>query len=203
MASPRTASVADQTSLRESVEAHERPRVEKVTTMASKKRRPGIEWVGGLVSMPAYVTCEGAPYRPEALFWMNAEGAVLGHAAGRPGELIGLASESLRSTIERPMVGQPHAPQRVRVASHDLAEALRAGHAGLEVVCASTPEIDAVLVAMREKKMDSTWTRKRASRHGCASCSRSRYPLRSACRCLAHPRAPPTRPSCAQAAEPA
>jgi hypothetical protein len=126
--------------------------------MASKKTRPGIEWVGGLVSMPAYVTGEGPPYRPEALFWMSAEGAVLGHAAGRPGELIGLASESLRSTIERPMVGQPHAPQRVRVASHDLAEALRAGHAGLEVVCAPTPEIDAVLVAMREKMMEDAET---------------------------------------------
>lgn len=84
--------------------------------MAAKKKRPGIEWVGGLVSMPGYVTGEGPPYRPEALFWMNAEGAVLGHVAGRPGEVIGLASETLRSTIEHPMYGPPHAPQRLRVA---------------------------------------------------------------------------------------
>jgi len=134
------------------LQARERQRVEKVMrTMASKKKRAGIEWVGGLVSMPAYVTGEGAPYRPEALFWMSAEGAVLGHTAGKPGELVGLASESLRSTIERPIFGQPHAPQRVRVASPELAEALRAGHAGIEVVCAPTPEIDAVLAAMREQ----------------------------------------------------
>jgi hypothetical protein len=119
--------------------------------MASKKKRAGIEWVGGLVSMPAYVTGEGDPYRPEVLFWMSPEGAVLGHTAGKPGELVGLASASLRSTIERPMFGQPHAPQRVRVASPELAEALRAGHAGLEVVCAPTPESDAVLAVMREK----------------------------------------------------
>jgi hypothetical protein len=32
--------------------------------MAAKKKRTGIEWVGGLVSMPAYVTGEGDPYRP-------------------------------------------------------------------------------------------------------------------------------------------
>jgi len=126
--------------------------------MTSKQKRAGVEWVGGLVSMPAYVTGEGTPYRPEALFWMSADGAVLGHTAGKPGELIGLAAESLRSTIERPIFGQPHAPQRVRVASAELAEALRAGHAGLEVVCAPTPEIDAVLAAMREQMNEDAET---------------------------------------------
>lgn len=120
-------------------------------TMATKKRKTGIEWVGGLVALPAYVTGEGEPYRPETLFWMGAEGAVLGHAAGKPGELVGLAAESLRSTIEQPIFGKPHAPTRVRVASPELAEALRAGHPGLEVVCAPTPEIDVVAAAMRGK----------------------------------------------------
>jgi hypothetical protein len=28
----------------------------------AKKKRTGIEWVGGIVSMPAYVTGEGDPY---------------------------------------------------------------------------------------------------------------------------------------------
>ncbi|HEX4417252.1 MAG TPA: hypothetical protein VH165_05095 [Kofleriaceae bacterium] len=107
--------------------------------------------------MPAYVTGEGEPYRPEVLFWMSAEGAVLGHTSGKPGELVGLASESLRSTIEHPMIGQPHAPQRVRVASSELAEVLRAGH-GLEVVCAPTPEIDAVLAEMRERMNEDVET---------------------------------------------
>jgi hypothetical protein len=119
--------------------------------MSAKKKRTGVEWVGGLVSMPAYVTGDGDPYRPDVLLWMSAEGAVLGHTTGKPGAVVGLASESLRSTIARPMVGLPHAPQRVRVASPALAEALRAGHAGLEVVCAPTPEIDAVLAEMREQ----------------------------------------------------
>ncbi|MEO7731497.1 MAG: hypothetical protein ABIY55_11030, partial [Kofleriaceae bacterium] len=98
--------------------------------MAAKNKRTGIEWVGGLASMPAYITGEGDPYRPDMLIWMSADGAVLGHESGKPGSLLGLACESLRSTIERPIFGQPHAPQRVRVASRELAEALRAGHAG-------------------------------------------------------------------------
>jgi hypothetical protein len=121
-----------------------------VSSMARRKRE-GIEWVGGMISMPAYVTGEGAPYRPVTLLWMGAEGAVLGHAMGKPDELVGLACESLRSIIEQPMFGRPHAPDRVRVASPQLAEALRAGHPEIEVVCAPTPEIDLVFDAMRAR----------------------------------------------------
>lgn len=114
--------------------------------------------MGGIVSMPAYVTGEGDPYRPETLFWMGAEGAVLGHTVGKPGELVRLARESLRSTIAQPMFGRPHAPDRVRVASPELAEVLRAGQSGIEVVCAPTPEIDAVFAAMRERMNDDAET---------------------------------------------
>jgi hypothetical protein len=125
--------------------------------MAAKKKRTGIEWVGGLVRMPAFVTGEGEPYRPEALLWMG-EGAVLGHTLGKPGELVGRACESLRTTIERPMFGRPHAPDRVRVATPALAEVLRAGHSGVEVVCAPTPELDDILAAMRERMNDDAVT---------------------------------------------
>ena len=52
------------------------------------------------------------------------------------------------------MFGRPHAPDRVRVASPELAETLRAGQPDLEVVCAPTPEIDAVVAAMRERMND-------------------------------------------------
>ena len=126
--------------------------------MAARKNRTEIEWVGGIVAMPAYVTGEGEPYRPETLFWMGAEGAVLGHTVGKPGELLELASESLRGTIAQPMWGRPHAPDRVRVASPELASALRAGQSEIEVVCAPTPEIDAVFAAMRERMSDDAET---------------------------------------------
>jgi len=117
---------------------------------AGQKKTGDIEWTGGTVSMPAYVTGEGEPFRPEVLFWMGADGALLGSTLAKPGELIALASESLQSTIEQPMYGPPHAPTRVRVASSELANALRAGHAGLEVICAPTPELDEVLASLCE-----------------------------------------------------
>jgi len=115
------------------------------------KKTAGIEWVAGTVAIPVYVTGEGEPYRPEALFWMGADGAILGSTVAKPGELLPMASESLQSAIEQPMYGKPHSPTRVRVASAELADALRAGHPGLDVVCAPTPELDEMLALMREK----------------------------------------------------
>jgi hypothetical protein len=58
------------------------------------KKTTGIEWIGGTVAMPVYVTGEGDPYRPEALFWMGADGAILGSTVAKPGELLPMASES-------------------------------------------------------------------------------------------------------------
>lgn len=118
--------------------------------MAAKKKRSIVEWAGGVGAMPAYVTGEGEPYRPEALLWMGAEGAVLGHVVAKPGELVALACESLRDAMERPSFGRPHMPDRVRVASPALADALRAGHPEIEVICAPTPEIDALFASMRQ-----------------------------------------------------
>jgi hypothetical protein len=119
--------------------------------MATKKKRPVIEWVGGLASMPNYVTGEGEPYRPEMLFWIGPEGTVLGSTLGKPGELLGLANNSLRETIANPGWGKPQSPERIRVASPELAQTLREGHPGLAVVLAPTPEADDFLEAMREK----------------------------------------------------
>lgn len=110
-----------------------------------------IEWVGGTTSMPVYVTGAGEPYRPETLLWLGPDGVVLSSTVARPGELLGMACESLQGTIEQPMCGLPHAPTRVRVASSDLADALRAGHPAIEVVCAPTPELDEVLALLREQ----------------------------------------------------
>lgn len=118
---------------------------------AGGKKTREIEWIGGTVSMPAYVADEGEPYRPEAMFWMGADGAVIGSTVGMPGELLPMASESLQSAIDEPMVGRPHRPTRVRVASAELADALRAGHPGIDVVCAPTPELDEMLALMFEQ----------------------------------------------------
>ncbi len=115
------------------------------------KKKRNTEWVGGLVSVPAFVAGEGEPYRPEALFWLGVEGTVLGSTVGKPGELLANASASLRHAMQHPACGRPHVPGRVRVSSRELATVLRQGHPGLEVVCAPTPELDALLTAMADK----------------------------------------------------
>lgn len=128
-----------------------------MTRGRTRPKKPiGVEWIGGTVAMPASITGEGEAYRPEALFWMGSDGAILGSTVGRPGELLPVASESLQSAIEQPIHGRPHAPTRVRVASAELADALRAGHPGLDVVCAPTPELDEMLALMREKMAEAS-----------------------------------------------
>jgi hypothetical protein len=109
------------------------------------------EWVGGLVQVPAYATGDGAPYRPEALFWLDGSGAVCAAQVGKPGELLSLAAEILQETIVKSTREGTLAPTRVRVASAPLAAALREAMPALEVVCAETPEVEALLEQMREQ----------------------------------------------------
>jgi len=112
------------------------------------------EWIGGLVQVPAYATGDGAPYRPEALFWLDASGTVCAAQVAKPGELLSLAAEILQETIakmkaEGTLATRP--PTRVRVASAQLAAALREALPALEVVCAATPEVDALLDQMHQQ----------------------------------------------------
>lgn len=115
------------------------------------KKRTGSEWVGGVVSLPGWVGDEDDRDRPEALFWLSEEGAVLGHLLGERGTLLHMAAANLRDTIKRPLVEKARAPARVRVASAELARVLRKAHAGLEIVCAPTPELDEVVEDLRDQ----------------------------------------------------
>jgi len=129
--------------------------------MAAKRKGPmtGVEWAGGIVSLPAYVTGEGEPYRPEVLVWMIADGPVLGFSTAKPGELLAGVSENFRETTRSPMFGAPHMPARVRVASPELASALRETlPPTIELLCAPTPEIDNVLASMRQQMDDDAET---------------------------------------------
>jgi hypothetical protein len=121
----------------------------------AKKKKAGVEWVGGIAVMPGYVTGEGEPYRPEMLLWLDDNQLVLGVTTEKPGELLAGASASLTETLAKPMVGND-TPKRIRVASKELAEILRAGHPTIEIVCAPTPELDAVMAVMREHMGDHT-----------------------------------------------
>ncbi len=122
------------------------------TTMGKDKRvARGVEWVGAIVTMPAYVTGEGVPYRPEVLLWMIPGGPIVGMTMARPGELLGRAARHLQETIESPTIGRPGAPARLRVPSPELADVLRDVVPGTDVICAPTPELDDVFAMMRDR----------------------------------------------------
>lgn len=101
--------------------------------------------------MPGWVGGEDDRDRPEALFWLSDDGAVLGHLLDERGALLHKAAASLADTIKRPLVGKAHAPARVRVASRELAQVLRAAHGGIEIVCAPTPELNDVVESLRDQ----------------------------------------------------
>lgn len=118
----------------------------------SKGKRHSAEiWIGGIATLPAYVMGEGEPHRPEVLLWVDQQSlAIVGSQVDKPGTLLGQASRHLHAVAKKPMFGPPRAPTRLRVASPELAEALRAGHPTLDIVCGPTPEIDEVVRAMNE-----------------------------------------------------
>ena len=116
-----------------------------------KGRRPKaraadpVEWLGALATLPVEISEEGQTYRPEALVWLGPGELILGADVAPPGTHLDTAADHLAQVMARPLAGDPTRPDRVRVASEELAGALRAGHPDLKVVCAPTPEVDAIL----------------------------------------------------------
>jgi hypothetical protein len=122
--------------------------------MATKKgaKRAAIDWVGGIVSLPTFVEEEGGPYRPELMLWMTSQGQIVGMDTARPGELKGQIVQHFWQSSRRPMMGPPHVPTSIRIASEELAAALRAELGSeIAVVCAPTPELDLVVAAMTQQ----------------------------------------------------
>jgi hypothetical protein len=109
------------------------------------------EWVGGLATLSLAVEVEGVSMHPEVLLWMDEEGVVAGYSLGRPGDMLAMAVDSLCEAMTSSSRGQPGLPQRLRVASPELAEVLSELRPRIEIVCAPTPEIDAVLAAIEKE----------------------------------------------------
>jgi hypothetical protein len=116
----------------------------------NRKTDTDSEWIGGIFSIPSWVVEDGQePYRPNILLWMNANELIFGSTVGKPGELLSQASQHLKLTMEKPMIGPPHKPARLRVATVELANVLRARHPEIQVECAPTPEIDKISGVMK------------------------------------------------------
>jgi hypothetical protein len=117
----------------------------------SKTKAQAIEWIGALTKMPGYVKGKHGRYQPEVLIWMLTTGHVVGFITERPGALLSRAVDHFRLTAKAPMVGAAHMPSRVRVASQELADTLRAAlPASVEIACEPTPEIEMLMHSMEE-----------------------------------------------------
>jgi len=131
--------------------------------MKSKRRAPrrgggpgrfrtSLEWIGGLLSPPFFITDREEPYRPEMVVWMELpSGLVVGNEVIAPEQAGGAVARALAAALKRPLAGPPRWPDTIRVADASLAAEVRATiGGGTPVVVAPTPELDAFLETMRE-----------------------------------------------------
>ncbi len=104
------------------------------------------------MSAPFFVM-EGEPYRPELIIWMDfPDGRVVGYHLQDPKAPVEFATTFTTAT-ERPLVGPPRRPARIRVATPELAESVRrVAGTELDIMVAPTPELDGVIEALQQAR---------------------------------------------------
>lgn len=118
-----------------------------------------VEWIGGTFTVPAEAVGatragrdnDDEPGTSEGLFWVDADGAIVNVSVARTGELLPIAC----TILQRALDGWLRTPTRIRVASPELAEVLRAGYPELDVVCAPTPDLERALTPVLQRIYDT------------------------------------------------
>jgi len=111
-------------------------------------------WQAAVRPLPNWVTGEGQPYRPWlGLVVSNVDDLIVGHEMSQqePGE--GWLADALVNAMRRPLMGQPHRPGRIEVATPALCAALQARPEFAGVDCVARLQlavIDQVLNDMAE-----------------------------------------------------
>lgn len=110
-----------------------------------KSARPeGEEWIATRFPLSSYVNDRDPPYRPHAVVWLSDRGILRADVVypEEPNDVIG---RELREAMERPMVGPPRRPARIRVQDPQLVDPIRAvvGNA-VAIRVGPTPEADRV-----------------------------------------------------------
>jgi hypothetical protein len=126
----------------------------RISRLADGKRTRGRggEWIGGRTSPPFFIEDREEPYRPELALWMEwPSGLIVGNSVVAPEDSRGALGRALREAMQRPLVGRPRRPERIRVADASLAGEVRdvVGET-IPVEVGPTPELEAVLAAMVE-----------------------------------------------------
>jgi hypothetical protein len=101
------------------------------------------EWVVGRVSLPVYVA-DADPFRPDMIICVSSSGILGSQTVVPEASDDEVAGEVLAFSLA-PLLGPPRRPQRIRVASPSLRDALaRRFGAGVAITLAPTPEVDAL-----------------------------------------------------------
>jgi len=122
--------------------------------MTSRSKRKPSEWVGGVFTGIEEFSPSQNPTGKAVLFWLDTAGEVVGYGVDSQESILAGAADSLRTAMAQPLAGRPRRPDRVRVATPELAEAVRRGVHDVEVVCAPTPELEVVFAALRAETVD-------------------------------------------------
>jgi hypothetical protein len=111
------------------------------------------EWLVAIATLPTYIVENGEACRPSVVVWMDAATEmILNTTVTPPNGALGSASAHLRTAAQCPKPGSRAVPARIRVASPELADALRRESIdGIEVVCAPTPELDRAIESLIER----------------------------------------------------
>lgn len=107
----------------------------------------GLEWVGGRVSPPFFVTGGEEPVRLSLVLWIEVPTQyVVAQEVVAPEDADGALGRALRGALDAPLAGAPRQPERIRVADDALAAEVReVVGSGVPIEIAPTPEIDALL----------------------------------------------------------
>ncbi len=117
------------------------------------RRDARVEWVGGRFFTREFVRGSDGGYRPELVIWVDPRrDEIIHQVISDPQHGMVAVADALQWALEE------HAgprPTRVRVAHRDDAAEIRARFgAGLEVVCAATPEIEDVAEYLRAHEQE-------------------------------------------------
>lgn len=115
----------------------------KASKRKSRKIPPRVnrEWVVGEIVMPMHIIEQGG-YSPVAVFVLEGP-LVLSNTLHHPDDPIDWESE-VTNAMNEPAVGAARRPSTIRVASEELQKTLQQTFPDIEIVQASTPEIDTV-----------------------------------------------------------
>jgi len=108
-----------------------------------------IEWIGGCIKPPIFITDREEPYRPSLVVWMELpSGLVVGQSLA-PEVKEGDVGRTLVEAMKEPLVGPPRRPRRIRVADPSFVQEIqKAVGEGARIEVAPTPELNDLLDTM-------------------------------------------------------